>query len=78
MQRAKRIDQITYILRCWNDHEDPQSMSGTSGWRFRLINSATGQEAVFPDSEALLIGLKEELGHQSLSAPNGTSPDKNS
>lgn len=77
MQRAKRIDQITFILRCWNDLEDPQSISGTVAWRFQLINSATGKEIVFPDSEALLIGLKEELEHQSSSAPYESSPDKN-
>ena len=77
MQRAKRIDQITFILRCWNDHEDPQPDSGTAGWRFQLINSATGEETVFPDTEALLIGLKEELEYHSSNPTNGSSPDKN-
>ena len=77
MQRARRIDQITFILRCWNDHEGPQSISGTSGWRFRLINSATGKEKVFPDAEALLIGLKEELEYHSSNPTNGSSLDKN-
>ena len=77
MQRARRIDQITFILRCWNDHEDLQPDSGTAGWRFQLINSATGEETLFPNAEALLIGLKEELEHHSPEETNESSPDKN-
>jgi len=77
MQRARRIDQITFILRCWNDHEDSQSISKPTGWRFRLINSATGNETVFPDAETLLIGLKKELESNHSSTTNGSSTDKN-
>jgi len=77
MQRARGIDQITFILHCWNDHEDPQSISKSTGWRFRLINSTTGKEKVFPDAEALLIGLKEELEYRSSNPTNGSLPDKN-
>ena len=77
MQKARRIDQISFILRCWNDDEDPQPISKTSGWRFRLINSATGKETVFSDAEALLAGLKEELEYQSSSATSGSPPDTN-
>ena len=57
---GKRPDYQAYLLRLWREGEG----DGAAVWRFSLEDSRTGAQRGFPDFDALIAFLADQLEHE--------------
>ena len=55
------MHEISFIIRCWNDLEDETPYPRKRGWRFRLIEPASGRSSLFENPKDLLAAIQHHL-----------------
>ena len=68
------MHEITFIIRCWNDLEDETPYPRKQGWRFRLIDPASGRSSLFENPKDLLAAIRHHLKHYSPDHSDITPP----